>query len=173
MTDASNIYGMTADEQRLFLAEQRENGFLALDQSKRAFALEFIQSGSIAESAAVAGVTPTTGRRWAKDPLVSAFINYLNQQKEHYSLIDSSFIETQYLGLLGKLLGEEPVAMVSKDGAAFEARRFDGAAAVSCLRDLAKITGLYREEGTTVNVQVTNLTEEQRRMLNEKLDASY
>jgi hypothetical protein len=173
MADASNIYGMTAAEQSSFLAEQRENGFQALSQGQRAFALDFIQSGSIPQASQAAGVKPETGRRWVRDPLVSGFIHYLNQQKEHYSLIDASFVETQYLNLLGKLLGEEQVSMVDKDGMQIERKKFEGAAAVACLRDLAKISGHYKEDGNTINVQVTTLTDEQKRFLDEKLNSAY
>lgn len=164
---------MTADELKLFLSEERESGFQRLDQKKRAFALDFIQTGSAPKSADAAGIAPDTGRRWLKDPHVAAFIHYLNQQQEHYSLINASFIETQYLSLLGKVLGEEPVAMVDKDGVAFSARKFDGSAAVSCLRDLAKISGHYKEDGNTINVQVTTLTEAQKKFLDEKLNSEY
>lgn len=173
MANDLSSYGMTADEQRLYLEEQRQNGFLDLPQDKRAFALEFVQSGSYVEASNAVGIQTGTGRRWLRDPLVASFIQYLNQQKEHYSLIDAGFIETQYLVLLGKLLGEEAVPMADKEGVVFQAKKFHASEAVSCLRDLAKISGHYKEEGSTVNVQVTNLTEEQRRILNEKLDANY
>lgn len=173
MASALNSYGMTADEQRLYLDEQRQNGFLDLPQDKRAFALEFIQSGSYVEASNAIGIQTATGRRWLRDPLISAFIQYLNQQKEHYSLIDAGFIETQYLILLSKLLGEEAVPMVDKDGTAFLAKKFHSSEAVGCLRDLAKVSGNYKEEGATINVQVTSLTDEQRQILNAKLDETY
>lgn len=173
MSADSNIFGMTADEQRSFLSEQRENGFQQLEQPKRLFALEFVATGSVAQSAEAAGITTATGHRWIKNPVVSAFVHYLNQQKEHYSLIDASFVESQYVSLLSKLLGEEEVAMVDKEGVQFMAKKFEGAAAVSCLRDLAKISGHYKEDGSTINVQVTTLTEAQQKFLNEKLDSEY
>ena len=172
MSNASNNYGMTQDELRSFLADQRENGFLALGQDKRLFALNFVETGSYAMASEAAMVVKDTGRRWLRDPLVSAFIAYLNQQKEHYSLIDASFVESQYLVLLAKLLGEEEVPMVNKDGAQFSAKKFHSSEAVAALRDMAKISGHYKED-STVNVHVTNLTDDQRRILNEKLDANY
>ena len=173
MASASNIYGMTADEQRSFLAEERESGFIRLEQPKRMFALEFVATGSIAEACKAGGIKSDAGRRWLRDPHIAAFIHYLNQQQEHYSLINASFIETQYLSLLGKLLGEEEVALVDKDGAQFRAKKFDGSGAVAALRDLAKISGHYKEDGTTVNVQVTTLTDAQKKFLDEKLNREY
>ena len=173
MASAFNIYGMTADEQRSFLAEERENGFRNLEQSKRAFALEFVATGSLTEAAAAGGIQPAAARRWVRDPHIAAFIHYLNQQQEHYSLINAGFIETQYLSLLSKLLGEEEVALVDKDGAQYRAKKFDGAGAVSCLRDLAKISGHYKEDGNNITVQVTTLTDAQKKFLDEKLNNEY
>jgi|GEM_PF-4804341 len=172
MSSASNSYGMTPGELNSFLAEQRENGFLALPQPKRLFGLNFTETGSYAKASEAASISNDTGRRWLRDPLVSAFISYLNQQKEHYSLIDASFVESQYLVLLAKLLGEEEVPMVNKDGATFLGRKFHSSEAVAALRDMAKISGHYKDD-STITVQVTNLTDDQRRILNEKLDANY
>lgn len=172
MSSASNNYGMTAAELSSFLAEQRENGFLGLSQERRLFALTFTETGSYAKASEAANVVTDTGRRWLRDPLVAAFIAYLNQQKEHYSLIDGSFVESQYLVLLAKLLGEEEVPMVNKDGATFMGKKFHSSEAVAALRDMAKISGHYKDD-STITVQVTNLTDDQRRILNEKLDANY
>lgn len=172
MANASNSYGMSTDELRSFLAEQRENGFADLDVKKRAFGLEFVQTGSYIEASNAAGIDSRTGSRYLRDPLVAAFIQYLNQQKEHYSLIDASFVESQYLTLLAKLLGEEEVPFVNKDGTVVKVKKFHSSEAVAALRDMAKISGHYKDD-TNINIQVTSLTDEQRRLLNEKLDSAY
>lgn len=174
MTDASDSYGMTPEERKIYLAQQRENGFQDLDQKKRLFVLNFIETGSYTQAASAAKVGSDTGKRWLRDPLVQAFKRYLNEQQEHYSLIDAGFVETQYLQLFAKLTGEEAVAMVDKDGRSFEAKQFQGAAAVSCLKDLAKISGHYKEDGSVVNVQVnTALTDAQRKLLDEQLNNAF
>lgn len=173
MADNSNPYGMASGELSKFLAEQRENGFLDLDQNKRLFALEFVQTGSYVESAAKAGVASDTGRRWLKDPLVSCFINYLNQQKEHYSLIDASFVESQYLGLFAKLVGEEEVDIVDKDGLAIRRKKFHASEAVAALRDMAKISGHYKED-VSLNMKLTaDLSEDQKQILDKLLDGKF
>lgn len=173
MSNEIDIYAMPASELNSFLAEQRENGFVSLSQKKRLFALEFIQSGSYLEAATAAEIEAPQAKRWLKDPLVSAFINYLNQQKEHYSLIDASFVEVQYLTLFTKLIGEEEVPLVDKDGIAYSAKKFHSSDAVACLRDLAKVSGHFKED-PAVRVQVEGLlTEEQRAILNQKLDEHF
>lgn len=173
MADDSNRYGMESGELRTYLAEQRENGFLSLDQGKRLFALEFVQSGSYVESATKAGISSETGRRWLKDPLVACFINYLNQQKEHYSLIDASFVESQYLGLFAKLIGEEEVDIVDKDGVAIKRKKFHASEAVAALRDMAKISGHYKDDPSMVLNLNTNLSDDQKQILDKLLDGKF
>lgn len=164
---------MKSAELSAFLAEQRENGFLALAQDKRLFALTFVETGSYVQASAAAGIQKETGKRWMTDPLVSCFINYLNQQKEHYSLIDASFVESQYLALFAKLIGEDEVDIVDKDGCAVQRRKFHASEAVAALRDMAKISGHYKEDNS-LNIKITSdLTEEQRKLLDQALDGKY
>ena len=164
---------MSPSELNSYLHEQRENGFTGLSQQKRLFALRFIEACSYVEAAEAADITPETGRRWLRDPLVSCFINYLNQQKEHYSLIDAGFIETQYLRLFAKLTGEEAVPFVNREGIESQVKRFDGAGAVAALRDMAKISGHYKED-PKVKVEIgTVLSEEQKKMLDDMLESNY
>lgn len=174
MSASYDTYGMTPQEFANFLTEQQQNGYTALSQRDRQFALEFVQTGSYVEAAKAVGVTPPTGARLLKDPLVSSFIHHLNQRKEHYSLIDASFIETQYLVLFAKLSGEVPVPVVDKDGISRDVRKFDGAAAVSALRDMAKISGNYREDGTLkIGLLTQDLTDEQKKLLGKAVDELF
>lgn len=164
---------MKSAELSAYLAEQRENGFIGLDQTKRLFALEFVQTGSHIKSSETAGIDRETGKRWLRDPLVSCFINYLNQQKEHYSLIDASFVEAQYLNLFSKLIGEEEVDMVDKDGCAITRRKFHASEAVAALRDMAKISGHYKDDASLNIRLVTELSEDQKQLLDKMLDGKY
>lgn len=171
MSGSYDTYGMAPQEFANFLTEQRQNGYSALSQRDRQFALEFIQTGSYVAAAKAVGVSSQTGARLLKDPLVSSFVNHLNQRKEHYSLIDASFIETQYLVLFAKLSGEEPVDFIDKDGCQQTGRKFDGPAAVSALRDMAKISGNYREDGTLqVSLIAADLTDDQKKLLGAAID---
>lgn len=156
-----------------FLADERANGFLHLSQESRLFALEFIQSGNHLDAAEAAGLPRSKGVSILRDAQVANFINYLNQQKEHYSLIDASFIEVQYLSLYSKLLGNEDVAVMDKEGDVHQRRIFHSSEAVSCLRDMAKISGHYKDDPTTVLNIHAQLTPEQQATLNEALDGRY
>src|SRR5690554_4796786 len=173
MSAASNLYGMSSSELSVFLAEQRENGFQALPQDKRLFGLTFVETGSYVQASEAAGVQRETGKRWLRDPLVSCFINYLNQRKEHYSLIDASFVESQYLALFAKLVGEDEVEIIDKDGNQLSRRKFHASEAVAALRDMAKISGHYKEDNSiSIKIEAA-LSEEQKKLLDKALDDQY
>lgn len=164
---------MNPADLKQFLVDERENGFLSLDQSKRLFALAFTQGYTYLEAADEAGIHRTSAARTLRDPLVACFINYLNQQKEHYSLIDASFIEVQYLQMLSKLMGEEEVPMLDKEGTPMMRKVFHSSEAVALLRDMAKISGHYKDDPSIIVNVATNLTEEQKTILDAALDAKY
>ncbi|MNO38270.1 hypothetical protein D3C76_283710 [compost metagenome] len=164
---------LTPSDLKQLLVDNRENGFLSLNQAQRVFGLEFAKGATYLEAADTAGIHRSQAARTLRDPLVACFINYLNQQKEHYSLIDASFIEVTYLTLLSKLMGEEEVPMLDKEGAPMSRKVFHSSEAVALLRDMAKISGHYKDDPSIiVNVQ-TKLTEEQQLLLDKVLDERY
>lgn len=173
MASDSNASEMRPNDLRSFLAAERENGFQSLTQAQRNFAIEFTKCASHIEAAKNSDIPVSQALRTLRDPVVSCFINYLNQQKEHYSLIDASFIEVQYLGLLSKLLGEEDVRVMDREGDVREVRVFHSSESVALLRDLAKISGHYKDDPTTVINVASQLTEEQQAILDTALDAKY
>jgi len=164
---------MTPDELRTFLADERENGFLSLGQIERTFALEFVASGSYIEAAEKAGIGRDRARRLLKDSHVACFINYLNQRKEHFSLIDVSFVEVQYLSLFAKLMGDDEIDLVDKEGTVSRVKKFHASEAVAALRDMAKISGHLKDDPSLVVINGVQLTEEQQAILNKALDERY
>lgn len=164
---------MNPADLKQFLVDERANGFLNLAQDKRAFALAFVSGASYLEAADEAGIHRTSAARTLRDPLVACFINYLNQQKEHYSLIDASFIEVQYLQLFAKLNGEIEVPLLDKEGNAMSRKVFHSSEAVTALRDMAKISGHYKDDPSILVQVQTALTEEQKAVLDKALNDSY
>jgi len=173
MSNDTKPSDLTPSDLKQFLVDNRENGFLSLTQAQRVFGLEFTKGATYLEAAETAGIHKSQAARTLRDPLVACFINYLNQQKEHYSLIDASFIEVTYLTLLSKLMGEEEVPMIDREGTAMLRKVFHSSEAVALLRDMAKISGHYKDDPSIIlNVQ-TQLTEEQRMILDKALDERF
>lgn len=176
-TKPTKLSELNPNDYVTFLDQNRANGFADLPAKHRLFALEYIKVYDHRSAAVVAGFDADKGIRLLREPLVAEFIADLRQKKEHVSLIDAAFIEVQYLNVLGKLLGEEDIAMVDSDGISRTGRRFHASETVSALRDMAKIAGLHKADGASVNVNVNlgavNLTAEQKALLDKALDSSY
>lgn len=177
MSEISANYDGNPEGLKSWLEQNRLNGFSDLSQAERLFALEYVKTCDRFEAARVSGIAPTRTLRILRDPLVQEFIKHLNDQKQHYSLIDAAFIEVQYLSLYGKLMGEEAVAIVDKENCVHMRHKFHASESVAALRDMAKMSGVYKEEqpGVNVNVNLGNvkLNPEQQAAFNKVLDDSF
>lgn len=180
MSNVSSLYEQNLDGLKDLLASNRLNGFADLPAKHRLFALEYFKEPNHYKAAEAADIGRASAIRTLRDPLVQEFLKYLREKQEHYTLIDKSFIEVQYLTLYGKLLGEDEVPMVDKDGCAFKAKKFHASEAVSALRDMAKSVEFFKDEGAKVNVSVgvnnfatVDLTDEQKAILDAALNEQY
>lgn len=180
MSSVTSLYEQNLNGLKEHLESNRLNGFADLPANHRIFALEYFKEPDRFKAAEVAGIAKSGALRVLRDPLVQEFLKYLRDKQEHYTLIDKGFIEVQYLNLFGKLIGEEDVQMVDKDGVAFTAKKFHASEAVSALRDMAKSINFFGDESPklSVNVGVNNfanveLTDEQKAILDAALDAKY
>lgn len=179
MSEISALYDENPEGLKAWLETNRLNGFSDLSQAERLLALEYVKTGDRFEAAKAAGIAPNRILRTLRDPLVQEFIKYLNDQRQHYSLIDASFVEVQYLSLYGKLIGEEEVPIVDKDGFVLMRHKFHASESVAALRDIAKMSGVYKEEQSAVNVniglggQTVKLTPEQQAAFDEVLNDRY
>lgn len=180
MSNVTSLYEQNLDGLKDLLASNRLNGFVDLPAQHRLFALEYHKEPNHFKAADECGIARNQALRILREPLVQEFIKYLREKQEHYTLIDKGFIEVQYLTLYGKLLGEEEVNMVDKDGLAFTAKKFHSSEAVAALRDMAKSVEFFKEDpAARVNVNLgvnfanVELTDDQRSVLDTALDAKY
>ena len=177
MGDVLKLYEGRPLELKAYLAEQRATGFPDLSSQHRQFCYEYVANYDIYEAADSADIGRTAARRTFAMPMVQEFIQYLNEEKQHYSLISAAFVEAQYLNLYGKLIGAEEINMIV-DGSQICGKKFHGSEAVAALRDMAKSTGFYKEEpkanvSVSVSVNDVKLTNEQKAILDKALDSSY
>ena len=144
------------------LERQLANGWADVEERDKAFSVEYLTNGfNHCNAAESVGLSRSSGMRKLRNPLVSAFISYLQEQNSSAKLITQQFVEAQYLEILPKLKGDEDVDMVDlKTGESFRARKFHSAEIVSVLRDLGKSSGYIAPDvgvggsGPTVNVQI-------------------
>lgn len=125
-----------------------------------AFAMSYMVDYNASRAAKEVGVTPDTGRNWARRESVRNYIITSLGQKATANLITESYIEQHYVRLMPMLMGDEKVPMVV-NGMELEAKEFNAASALSALRDMAKSTGFQKtiddSKNVTVTVNVANL----------------
>lgn len=144
------------------IARNKDNDYVDLDPKKKAFVFKYLESYELRDAAEAVGVSRETARKWLREPLVSAFLNEWQQEMGQRSVITRDFVNQQWLKLLPKVMGEEDVAMVDKEGCAFEAKEFDAVAVTRVLTELSKSTNFYNEgsgskAAVTVNIDLSAL----------------
>ena len=132
-----------SDELSELIAQNRLEGWPDLTDAQKLFGMTYIESYVINASAEVVGVSAATAGKWLREPLMIEFINDLQSHMSNRSVITKDFVNLQWLKLMPKLLGEEAVPMVNKDGAVFSARKFHASESVSLLKELSKSTDFY------------------------------
>lgn len=123
----------------------RENAWADFDPKKRMFAYYYLEDYNHRRAAERAGFPPQKGLALSREPLVAALIADLQEQMQLRTTINADFIRTKWLELLPKLMGEEEVAMVDKEGLQFAAKKFHSADATRALVELGKSTKFYAD----------------------------
>lgn len=113
----------------------REEGFTCLSPLERQFALEFVVSGNTLKMLANQFEMELSEiRRMYNDPVVRAFIHDLQQEVIAHRVVNEQWVEGQILKIWPQLLGEEPVPLVDKNGAAYLAKKFHSTEVTSLLK---------------------------------------
>ena len=163
---------MKQEDYELWLKTQVDSGFPELSLAARQFAIEMIECRDHLLAADLAQIPRNQAMKMWRHPLVQAFMAYLNEKRTNYSLIDSSFIEVQYLSLFNKLMGNEEVPMVDKDGTAISRKKFHASEAVAALGAMAKAVDFFGDskpirlehtgkDGAPIQTQNVRLTREE------------
>lgn len=141
------------------IARNKREDWPDLTPEKRAFALVYVVNYSHRDAAISVGLPANRGINLIRDPLVAAFIKDIQDKDLIPNLITEDFVRTHMVNLLPKLLGEEEVSLIDKEGEEFSAKKFHAADAVSLLKELAKSTKFYEDGsggggGNNVNVNI-------------------
>ena len=117
------------------VAKAREEGFACLTPVERQFALEFVVSGSTLKALATQFEMPLSQMmKIYNDPVVRAFMADLQAEVLQHKLINEQWVEGQIMRIWPQLIGEEPVPLVDKSGAAFQAKKFHSTEVTSLLK---------------------------------------
>lgn len=132
----------------------REEGYINLTPFQRQFAMEFVLTGtSLKKIARVMELPQAIVQRMYNDPIVRAYISDLQKEVAAHRLINDQWIENQIMRNMPKLLGEEPVDIVTSKGTHVKKKKYHGPELVSLFKHFSGQQEQAREKGQ-VNVQI-------------------
>lgn len=137
-------------------------GFPDLSAQRKQFARHYLESYNPKKAAKESGLPMTQAHLILQEPLVSAFVDYLQTQYNERSFLSREMVLLEQIDLLDKVMGREDVPMVGRDGSSFNAKCFHASEAVKLVSDLAKQTGAAKASGgagsgVIVNINLGNL----------------
>jgi len=135
------------EELHTYVERQKANGFQDLPQNKRAFAHEYIIDYKHRRAATETGIPANKGIRLLREPLVAAYIEYLQTMQLTNNIITKDFINAQYLHLYDMATGLEPQCLVTADGDEYMARKTELGTAHNILDKISKSTEYAKETG--------------------------
>ena len=144
------------DDFNALVEQNTKNGWKSLTPELRIFCYYYLEDYNHQNAAKRANIK-MSGMTALRNPLVNAMIAHLQEAMQQRSLIDADFVRVQWLNMLPKLMGEEEVAMVDKDGVSYMAKKFHAAESVRTLTELGKSTKFYAGgsgQGGQVNISI-------------------
>ena len=151
-----NLLELQPKERKALIKLNRENGYADLTPQLRMFAFSYVEDYNHRRAAESVGLPADKGIALVRDPLVCALINDVQSELEERSVLSTDFVRSMWLQILPKLMGEEQIAVVDKDGIESLARKFHASETVRALTEIGKATKFYDEGsgegGTTINL---------------------
>lgn len=157
MADTNVIVPLDENINKELIDRNIESNFADLEPQKRAFALSYVIDYDHRRAAMEAGIKPNRGFSLLRDPLVSAFIKFLQDELQISNIITADFIKAQYLALIPKLAGQEDIPIILPDGEQIEGKKFYPGELTNVLKELAKSTKFYEDgsgQGGGVNITI-------------------
>lgn len=140
------------------LARNEDNDWPDLEPRQKAFLANYALSYNATEAAnETPGMSASAGQKLLRNPLALAFLNKIQDVMASRSVITRDFVNMQWLRLLPKVMGDEEVAMVDKEGMEFFAKKFDSQAAAKVVTELSKSTNFYADgsgQSAAVNISI-------------------
>jgi hypothetical protein len=137
------------------VARAREEGYIHLTPFQRQFALEFVLSGAtLKKIARVMELPRPTVQRMYNDPVVRAYISDLQKEVAAQRIINDQWVENQILQQMPKLLGEEPVDIVTSKGCHVKRKKYHAAELVSLFKHFGGGQEAKQAGAGGVNVQI-------------------
>lgn len=116
-------------------------------------------NGNITQASKVVGIGRSRAARILQDPLVGAYRDDMEAELRRDSLISRHWLELESIDLYEKMIGEQDIPMVTRDGDQIIAKSFNPSGANAAMKTLMVLGGVSTAEGAgtdkgAVNVQI-------------------
>lgn len=150
----------TVSEIDALVEHNKKNGWPSLSAKERMFAHNFLIFRQIGKAARETGISNVAGGRALRHPVVSAFVQHLQELQAIRFNIDSDFAVMEMLEAMEKFKGDVAVPMIDADGLQFEGKKFHADQYMAVIKELNKISGLNNQSitggagGVTVKIDM-------------------
>jgi hypothetical protein len=134
------------EEIRSQIERHQETGWTELDPEAKAFGIAFITTPSPRQAAVEAGLAASRGNTLYKDPVVRAYISFLQDMMAETSIINIQFVQAQITHYLPIFAGEESAPIVVPGVGVMDEKRLHGPELIRLLDMMAKHTGFYNAD---------------------------
>lgn len=136
---------LTPSDLQKAIESEKAADFPSISGKDRMFGIHYVGCYNVKEAASAAGVTKDYGANLLRNPIFCAFVQEVQRGREAVTLISKDFATFHWLKLLPKLMGEEEVPMVDKEGDEFMAKKFHSNEVVAALKEINKMAGVVEE----------------------------
>ncbi|RKZ82591.1 MAG: hypothetical protein DRQ39_10555 [Gammaproteobacteria bacterium] len=138
----------TAEDLSLFVSDQKENGWEALTDQKKAFCHAYTMEYNHRESAVEVGFAANSGIRLLRDPLVAAYLAHLQDLQLTSNIITKEYINTNYMKLLEIATGQVEMPIMLATGEQVYGKKVMVGEATNILKEMSKSIEYAKDTGT-------------------------
>lgn len=137
MLESSNV-------SKSILVYNQENGWPDIPDQKKVFAYLYLREFNQFSAAEEAGFERTEGTSLLREPLLSAFIEYLKEEQRCRLMIDADMVRTMWLEMIPVLAGKESAPRATSTGQ-MNMKHFDSTGLINAMKELGRIAGIYSD----------------------------
>jgi hypothetical protein len=135
----------------------KANGWPDVTPQQKLFSREFAHIGILSRACKASKVSTAKAVMWVRDPLISAYIGYIQEELSSRSLLTRQFVELSLLEQYEKANGNIDIPIVDRNGDVIMAPRWNGQVALGVLKEMGSMIDIGKRpesKGVTVNINL-------------------
>jgi hypothetical protein len=130
--------------------KNRENDWQDLVAQEKVFLHHWCSSFDLKKSAKTAKLTIAEATRLLKTPLAKAYVDWLTEGMLTGTVLNREWLELQWLENYSRLVGEETIPYVNRDGDMVMVKKYHASEVITALKEMSKLSGMYSESSTGI-----------------------